>query len=302
MSSSLLLTRPDRPPTTPEPEIRSEPVGSETVEQGPADTSPADHPARSRGIRAADELLATMVRLPKGHPDRARIRARVIEMYLPFAAKLARRFHSRGEPVNDLIQVASIGLIKAVDRFDVDRNIEFTRYATPTIIGEVKRHFRDKGWTVRVPRELQELRLKVVRAKGELAVSLGRSATVAEIAEHLDTSERRVLDAIYCGNAYRPASLHQPVPGEDSLLEIRDVLGGPDPELESAENRVSLRPLITRLPARERRIVALRFFADMTQAQIAAEVGISQMHVSRLLTRSLRQMRAAMAGAWNTAG
>ncbi|HEX6074105.1 MAG TPA: SigB/SigF/SigG family RNA polymerase sigma factor [Micromonosporaceae bacterium] len=273
-------------------------VGSGTVE-GLGD--PSGHAAvASRGPRLAHALLVAMARLPKDHPDRARLRDRVIEMHLPFAAKLARRFRSRGEPVNDLIQVATIGLIKAVDRYDVDRNIEFTRFAAPTIVGEVKRHFRDKGWTIRVPRELQELRLKVVKAKGELAVSLGRSVTVAELAAHLNTSERRVLDAIYAGNAYRPASLHQPVPGEDSLLEIRDVLGGPDPELESAENRVSLRPLITRLPDRERRIVALRFFADMTQAQIAAEVGISQMHVSRLLSRSLRQLRAGLAGAtWN---
>lgn len=284
MSSTPLLAGSDRPAISSGPEQKS---GWGAV--------------AFRDTRVADELLATMARLPKGHPDRARIRTRVIEMYLPFATRLARRFRSRGEPVNDLVQVATIGLIKAVDRYDVDRNVEFTRYAGPTIIGEVKRYFRDKGWTVRVPRELQELRLKVAKSKGDLAVALGRSATVAELAEHLNTSERRVLDAIYSGNAYRPVSLDQPVPGEDSLLEMRDVLGGPDPQMETAENRMTLRPLITRLPARERRIVALRFFADMTQAQIAAEVGISQMHVSRLLARSLRQLRAGLVSAvWRT--
>jgi RNA polymerase sigma-B factor len=265
---------------------------------GPGSKGSAAVPSSGAGL--AETLLDTMAGLPEGHPDRPRIRAQVIEMHVPFAARLARRFHSRGEPVNDLIQVGMIGLIKAVDRYDPTRNVEFTRYAAPTIVGEVKRYFRDKGWTIRVPRELQELRIKVSKAKGELALSLGRSATIAELAEHLHITERRVLDAIYSGNAYRPASLNQPVPGEDSLLEIRDVLGGPDPGLASAENRISLRPLITRLPDRERRIVALRFFADMTQAQIAAEVGISQMHVSRLLSRSLRRLRASLSGAaWN---
>ncbi len=284
MSSTSLATR---PATT-----------STLAVSGPRSEGSAVVPSSGGGL--AEALLDTMASLPEGHPDRARIRERVIEMHLPFAAKLARRFHSRGEPVSDLIQVATIGLIKAVDRYDPSRKIEFTRYAAPTIVGEVKRHFRDKGWTIRVPRDLQELRIKVAKAKGELALSLGRSATVAELAEHLHITERRVLDAVYSGNAYRPASLSQQVPGDDSVLEIRDMLGGPDPELESAENRVSLRPLIIRLPDRERRIVALRFFADMTQAQIAAEIGISQMHVSRLLSRSLRRLRASLSGAaWN---
>lgn len=283
MSSTSLATRPDTTSV-----IATSDPGSEGSPAVPS----------SGGL--AEALLDTMGSLPEGHPDRVRIRERVIEMHLPFAAKLARRFHSRGEPVSDLIQVATIGLIKAVDRYDPSRKIEFTRYAAPTIVGEVKRHFRDKGWTIRVPRDLQELRIKVAKAKGELALSLGRSASVAELAEYLHVTERRVLDAVYSGNAYRPASLSQHVPGDDSVLEIRDVLGGPDVELESAENRVSLRPLITRLPDRERRIVALRFFADMTQAQIAAEIGISQMHVSRLLSRSLRRLRASLSGAaWN---
>ena len=232
--------------------------------------------------------------LPDGHTDRTRIRERVIELCLPLAEYLARRFRNRGEPYDDLVQVATIGLIKSVDGYDPGRGVEFASYAVPTIVGELKRHFRDKGWSVRVPRRLQELKIEITKAIGDLTQELRRSPTVADLAKHLDISEEEVLEGLDTANAYSALSLHTPVAGDESGPEVMDLLGDIDPALQGVEDRATLRPLLRTLPEREQRIIALRFFGNMTQSQIAVEIGISQMHVSRLLARSLNQLRAGM--------
>ena len=217
-------------------------------------------------------------------------RAELIELHLPLVDHCARRFTQRGEPFEDLVQVGTIGLIKAVDRFDLQRGVEFSTYATPTIIGEIKRHFRDKGWAVRVPRRLQELRMSIATATGELSQSLGRSPTARELAERLGVTVEDVLEGIESSNAYATTSLDA-ANGSDDAPSWLDTLGEDDEDLEHVELRETLRPLIERLPRREQEIVILRFFRQQTQSQIAEQVGISQMHVSRLLTRTLEHLR-----------
>ncbi|MGZ6693713.1 MAG: RNA polymerase sigma factor SigF, partial [Solirubrobacteraceae bacterium] len=204
---------------------------------------------------------------------------------------LARRFGNRGEPLDDLIQVATIGLIKAVDRFDLDRGVEFSTYATPTIVGEIKRYFRDKGWAIRVPRRLQELKLLLAKATGDLSQSLGRSPTVAELAQRLRLTEEEVLEGLVSANAYSTVSLDAPNSGDEDAPAVAESLGGWDEALEGVEYRESLKPLLEQLSPREKRILMLRFFGNRSQSQIAAELGISQMHVSRLLARTLTQLR-----------
>ncbi len=225
--------------------------------------------------------------------DAKAVRDQVIELHLPLVKYCARRFANRGEPLDDLVQVGTIGLIKAVDRFDTERGVEFSTYATPTIIGEIKRHFRDKGWAIRVPRRLQELRMSIATATGDLSQKLGRSPTAREIAEELGVSVEDVLEGIESANAYATMSLDAGPGGEDSS-SWWDTLGDDDAALENVEIRESLRPLIERLPPREQRILVLRFFRQQTQSQIAAEIGVSQMHVSRLLTRTLEKLRGSM--------
>ncbi|HXF56745.1 MAG TPA: SigB/SigF/SigG family RNA polymerase sigma factor [Actinomycetota bacterium] len=224
-----------------------------------------------------------------GDPE---VRARLIEAHLGLVEYLARRFAGRGEPLDDLVQVATIGLVKAVDRFDPDRNVEFSTYATPTIVGELKRHFRDKGWAVRVPRRLQELSLKLGPAIAELSQGLGCSPTIAEIAKATGTTEDEVLEALDSAHAYSLISLDAAA-GEDGLT-YHEQIGGVDEALEALEERVSVAPLLRRLPPRQRRLLHLRFFRGMTQSEIARELGISQMHVSRLLARTLSQLREAL--------
>ncbi len=219
-------------------------------------------------------------------------REELVEMYKPLAEYLARRFYGRGEPLDDLIQVASIGLIKAIDRFDVDRGVKFSTYATATIVGELKRHFRDKGWALRVPRRLQESGLKVGRAVTDLYQDLGRAPTVREIAKRTDLSDEEVLEAMETAHAYSTASLDAPT-DEEGASSIQK-LGAEDDTYELLESWTSVAPALRELPYRERRILYLRFFRGLTQTQIAEELGISQMHVSRLLSRTLRQLRDAM--------
>jgi RNA polymerase sigma-B factor len=232
-----------------------------------------------------------MAELSPEDPARSQIRDRLVRMHLPLVEHLARRFRNRGEPLDDLTQVATIGLIKSVDRFDPQRGVEFSTYATPTIIGEIKRHFRDKGWAVRVPRRLQELRLSLTAATSELSQRNGRSPTVAELAGHLGLTEEEVLEGLESANAYSTLSLDVPESGDDESPAVADSLGSEDEALEGVEYRESLKPLLEQLPAREKRILLLRFFGNMTQSQIADEIGISQMHVSRLLARTLAQLR-----------
>jgi RNA polymerase sigma-B factor len=220
------------------------------------------------------------------------LRDQLIAAHLGLAEYLARRFANRGEPLDDLIQVASVGLLKAVDRFDPERGLEFSTYATPTIVGELKRHFRDKGWAVRVPRRVQELHLRLAKVVNSLSQELGRSPTITEIAQHAEVTEEEVLEAIEAGHAYRFASLDAPTGGgEDDASTLASQLGDEDPAMEDIEHRVALSPLLSTLPPRERTILHLRFFEGMTQSEIAGRLGISQMHVSRLLARSLTQLR-----------
>jgi RNA polymerase sigma-B factor len=270
-----------------EPTVATEPVISETIESPSRAAKEADV--------AAKALIAALADLPAGSPDRPRVRQRLIEAYLPLAEHLARRFRNRGEPLDDLVQVASLALVKSVDGFDPGRGAAFTSYAIPMILGELKRHFRDKGWNVRVPRRLQELRLDLGKAVSDLAQQLGHSPTVGELAEHLGVGEDDVVEAMESGHAYRALSLHAPIAGDETGTELADVLGGLDPDLENVENREALRPLIAKLPVREQRIIVMRFFGNMTQSQIAVQLGISQMHVSRLLGHALGALREDMA-------
>ncbi|MEO6121132.1 MAG: SigB/SigF/SigG family RNA polymerase sigma factor [Acidimicrobiales bacterium] len=218
-------------------------------------------------------------------------RDELVEAHLGLAEYLARRFSNRGEPLDDLVQVASVGLLKAVDRFDPDRGVEFSTYATHTIVGELKRHFRDKGWAVRAPRRMQELYLRLGGIIAVLSQDLRRSPTIAELATDAGVSDEEVLEALEAGQAYRFASLDAPSPGEDDSLGSR--MGSEDPHMIDAEHRVTLTPLLATLPEREQQILYMRFFDGLTQSEIAGRLGISQMHVSRLLARSLAQLRAA---------
>jgi RNA polymerase sigma-B factor len=220
-------------------------------------------------------------------------RDELVEAHLGLAEYLARRFSNRGEPLEDLVQVASVGLLKAVDRFEPDRGVKFSTYATHTIVGELKRHFRDKGWAVRAPRRMQELYLRLGKIVSNLSQELGRSPTIPELALEAQVSEEEVLEALEAGQAYRFTSLDAPSPTEEDGDSLSTTLGEEDPELIDAEHRAALHPLIESLPTREQRILHLRFFEGMTQSEIAEQLGISQMHVSRLLARSLSQLRAA---------
>jgi RNA polymerase sigma-B factor len=236
------------------------------------------------------DAFARLRTLPEG-PARSEVRADLVALHLPLVEHLARRFRNRGEPLDDLVQVGTIGLIKAVDRFDSERGVEFSTFATPTIVGEIKRWFRDKGWSIRVPRRLQEMRLSLVAATGDLTQELGRSPTVAELAHRLSVDADAVLEGLESANAYSTVSLDARDPAALDGPSAGDLLGGDDEALATVEFRESLRPLLAALAPRERRIVMLRFFRQMTQTQIAADLGMSQMHVSRLLARSLATLR-----------
>lgn len=225
---------------------------------------------------------------------RQQVRTDLIEAHLDFADRLARRFANRGEPVEDLIQVARLGLLKAVDGYDPSRGVEFVGYAVPTIVGELKRHFRDKGWALRVPRRLKDLKLDVSRASATLAQSLGRMPNTTDLARFLKVGEDAVRECARSSSAYAAGPLSVGSSAEDGRLDVIDVLGDADPALDRVEDRESLRPLLASLPSREQRIIGMRFFDDLTQSQIAARIGISQMHVSRLLNRSLATMREGL--------
>jgi RNA polymerase sigma-B factor len=217
------------------------------------------------------------------------LRNELVDEHAGFADYLARRFANRGEPLDDLRQVALLGLVKAVERFDPDRGVKFTSFAAPTITGEIKRHFRDRTWSIRVPRSLQERTLEIERCRGELGHELGRSPTVPEIAEHAGISEEEVIEGMEAAGAYRSGSLDASAPGEDER-SLGDRIPSAGDDVAEADDRALVRDLLERLPVRERRIVYLRYFEGMTQGEIADKIGISQMHVSRLLTRSLEQL------------
>jgi len=224
-----------------------------------------------------------------------RLRDELVEEHVPLAKFLARRFVDRGEPLDDLLQVALLGLLKAVDRFDPGRGLRFSTFATPTIVGELKRHFRDRGWAVRVPRRVQELHVQLGRLVGSLSQELGRSPTPLEIAARAGVPEEEVLEAMEAGGMYRLVSLDGSLTDDDDAPELSLQLGDDDAGFVRVERRAELDELLAVLPERERTIVVLRFFDGLTQSEIAARVGISQMHVSRLLSRSLDVLRSQVA-------
>jgi RNA polymerase sigma-B factor len=239
-------------------------------------------------------FFASMGGSTPGDPPHTLARDGLVSLHMPLVEHLARRFRNRGEPYDDLVQVATIGLIKAIDRFDSDRGVEFSTYATPTILGEIKRYFRDKGWAIRVPRRLQELRLSLTAATAELTQEQGRAPTVGELSERLGLPADLIIEGLESANAYNTLSLDAPDQNEADATTVLDGLGGEDEALESVEYRESLKPLLAQLDTREKRILTLRFFRGMTQSQIADEIGISQMHVSRLLARTLTELRAGL--------
>ena len=260
-----------------------------TVAAAPA-TSTVDAAEQPAKTDRAGELIAALGALPAEHPSRAAVRDQAIEAWMPMARHLANRYAGRGEPNDDLFQVALVGLIKAVDRYQADRGVEFAGFAIPTIVGELKRHFRDRTWSIRVPRRLQELRLAITAANATLTNTLGRSPTVTDVALHLEITEEEVLEGLEGARAYNSTSLSTPV-GADGGTELGETLGGEDDRYEIAETRIALEPAMAALDEREQKIITLRFYGNLTQSQIAEHVGISQMHVSRLLTKALAKMR-----------
>ncbi len=252
----------------------------------------------ARQISTREQSHALFVELTDGTTTEARrieCREELVRLHLPLVDHCARRFMNRGEPLDDLVQVGTIGLIKSVDRFDSERGVEFSTYATPTILGEIKRYFRDKGWAIRVPRRLQELRMSISSVTGDMSQELGRSPTPREIAEKLGVTVEEVMEGLESANAYSTLSLDAGDSNEEgSGNSMLDTLGVDDDGLEHVEIRESIKPLIEQLPPREKRILLLRFFRGMTQSQIAEEIGVSQMHVSRLLNRTLAQLRSSL--------
>ena len=239
------------------------------------------------------ELLEQLSLLEVGSDEHTRLRDVLIERNLPLVQFLARKFMDRGEPLDDLVQVGTIGLIKAIDRFDASKGFEFSTYASPTIVGEIKRHFRDKTWAVRVPRRLQELGAAVEKSRGELSHSLGRAPTPAEIAQAIGVSLDDVIEAMESQSAYSTVSLDGSA--HEDAQTLGDSIGHLDEALESIDDRESLKPLLALLDDRAKQILAMRFFDNMSQSAIAEELGLSQMHVSRILAKTLATLRAGMA-------
>ncbi|WP_211221072.1 RNA polymerase sigma factor SigF [Nocardioides insulae] len=292
----------------PEPDVGTGPDRAAETDQG-ADSQTLEPVAfeeiyarvdsRSVGIeetrRRSAELFVALRDddLPAGRRQHAR--DDLVHLHLPLVEHCARRFRNRGEPFEDLVQVGTIGLLKSVDRFDTERGVEFSTYATPTIIGEIKRHFRDKGWAIRVPRRLQELRMQINSTTAELTQSLGRSPTARELAEAIGCSVEEIVEGLESGHAYSTLSLDAGDQDDDGPgSSLLDTLGSEDASLAHIETRESIKPLLRGLGEREKKILLLRFFKNMTQAQIAEEIGVSQMHVSRLLSRTLGQLRSGL--------
>ena len=252
----------------------------------------ADRPERFPGgptERAREDKLLFKRYLETRDPE---ARDALVERFLPLARQLARRYQRAEEPLDDLIQVASLGLVKAIDRFDADREVAFSSYAVPTILGEIKRHFRDRTWSVRVPRDLQELSLRVDRLVVTMARELQRSPTVPEIAEKLECSEEQVLEAMEASGAYRATSLSTPR-GDEPGDTLADTVGCEEHGYDVAEDRATLDRLLQTVSPREREVLRLRFEEDLTQAEIGERIGVSQMQVSRLIRQSVQRLRAA---------
>ncbi len=260
----------------------------------PSASGPPGNPASAEGEhnRASDAELFERVR----RDGDVRARELLIERYLPLARRLARRYQRGEEPLDDLVQVACLGLVKAVDRFDTERRVVFSSYAVPTILGELKRYFRDRTWAVRVPRDLQELALRVDREVNRMSVGRRRVPSVVEIAQAVDVSEEQVLDALEAATAYRATSLDAPraTAGEESGESVVDAVGEEDDGYRQADERATLEPLLAGISPRERTVLELRFGEDLTQAEIGERIGVSQMQVSRLIRQALARLRAGM--------
>jgi RNA polymerase sigma-B factor len=240
----------------------------------------ADVPEKFRQLNA----------LPVDSLERERAREEIVRRCMPLAEHIAHRFDGRGEPREDIAQVARLGLVNAVNRFDVECGSDFVSYAVPTIMGEVRRHFRDNSWAVKVPRRLKELHLQLGTATAEMSQRLGRAPTASELAAELELDRDEVVEALIAGSGYSTLSMDTGG-GTDDSPPLTETLGTQDVNLDRIENREALRPLLNALPERERTVIVLRFFESMTQSQISERVGISQMHVSRLLARTLAQLR-----------
>jgi RNA polymerase sigma-B factor len=250
--------------------------------------------AKARATRLREDRLL----LQRYHQDGdTAAREELVERFLPLARQLARRYKGGSEPLDDLVQVASVGLLKAIDRFDPSRSTAFSSFAVPTIVGELKRHFRDRSWSVHVPRDLQELTIRVERVADELLGQLGRAPTAAEVAEHLSLTPEQVVEAREAAGAYRAVSLDRPADGDEGEARHRLVkaMGAEDPGYRIAEAAATIEPLMRELPRREREILRLRFQEDLTQTEIGARVGVSQMHVSRVIRQAITRLRAAAA-------
>ena len=291
-------------PAVPATDAREVAVASPNATTAGPDLSQAGPPARGQSRRTDYEHLAPLfveyAALPEGHPHRERLRNELIAGYLPVARHIAGKFRSRGEPPQDLEQVASLGLILAVDRFEPGRQVDFLSFAIPTITGEVLRHFRDRTRTIRMPRRLRELQAGIYDAAAELAQRHGRAARPSEIAGHLGLDVEIVLEALAAQSVERTSSLDEPAGhdegnGSDERTRFAAALSQTEPEFDLVEHRESLAPLLAAMPERERRILLLRFFGGLTQTEIAAQIGISQMHVSRLLSRTLTRLRHQLA-------
>ncbi|MDC7335333.1 RNA polymerase sigma factor SigF [Streptomyces lydicus] len=256
----------------------------------PSAVAPAD--ARELSKQFFDRLRD----LEEGTHEYQYARNTLIEMNMSMVRYVARRYRNRGDDMEDIVQVGTIGLIKAIDRFDLTREVEFSTFAVPYILGEIKRFFRDTGWAVHVPRRLQELRSELAKAKEQLHIQLDRDPTVRELAAHLNLSEDEVIEGIVAANGYTAGSLDTPTDPDpsDQGRALADVLGEDDPGMETVEDLHTLAPLLRKLDERERQLIELRYGQEMTQSQIGAELGVSQMHVSRLLSRTLSKLRAGM--------
>jgi RNA polymerase sigma-B factor len=243
---------------------------------------------------SVDSMLMLLHELPADDAGRAKLRDDIICAWSPLARRLAARFRNRGEDLDDLIQVAMLGLINAVDRFDPAKGLPFVHYAVPTILGELKRHFRDRAWALHVHRSLQELHLAVCRAVPELSQRLQRTPTAQDIADYLDVQIDDVLQGMQCATAYTARSLNTPVTSSDTQTELGELVGDVDRDMEMLPDRQALRQALQTLPEREREILQLRFVDNLTQSEIASKIGVSQMHVSRLLARAFVKLREEM--------
>ncbi|AUH42017.1 RNA polymerase sigma factor SigF [Streptomyces sp. CMB-StM0423] len=291
--TTAVATAPAPAPAAPgPPAAEAAPAAASDPDPAPDDSGDPDAPHKPDSRALTRALFAELTALEPGTPEHTRVRTALIEANLPLVRYAAARFRSRNEPMEDVLQVGTIGLIHAIDRFDPARGVQFPTFAMPTVVGEIKRYFRDNVRTVHVPRRLHELWAQVSGATEDLTVRHGRAPTTGEIAAHLKIGEEEVRACREAGRSYYATSLEAAQEG-DGMPGLLDRLGYEDPALAGVEHRDLVRHLLVQLPEREQRILMLRYYRNMTQSQISAELGLSQMHVSRLLSRSFARLRSA---------